>query len=75
MLPLRVVPSDHALRYYLLCVANIFTFQRLRALRDFTDRFAVDAKGVAVRHIAGEEWLFFGPATYKPQVCFVLTTK
>ncbi|KAH3761611.1 major vault protein [Pelomyxa schiedti] len=54
VLPLKVVSASHALR--------------LRATRDFVDRFARDARNSPIKRIAGEEWLFRGPATYLPQV-------
>jgi len=49
VLPLRVVEVNSALR--------------LRAIRDFEDRYANFES-----RKAGEEWLFNGPATYYPQV-------
>eukprot|EP00727_Mastigamoeba_balamuthi_P005074 m51a1_g14565 putative major vault protein (1512) ;mRNA; f:1049567-1056001 len=53
VLPLRVVLQDQALR--------------LEATRDFVDRFSKNADGTPVRRVAGEAWLFRGPATYLPQ--------
>jgi major vault protein len=37
----------------------------LRCIRDFTD--GADAK-TAAKRVAGDEWLFEGPATYLPRV-------
>lgn len=50
--PLQVVQANHALR--------------LRGIRDFTETSA-DGKTV-IKRLAGDEWLFEGPATYKPRV-------
>jgi major vault protein len=50
--PLQVVQANHALR--------------LRGVRDFTET-AADGKTV-IKRLAGDEWLFEGPATYKPRV-------
>jgi major vault protein len=52
--PLQVVGPNQALR--------------LRCIRDFSDDVTKDAKGKAVPRVAGDEWLFEGPATYKPRV-------
>eukprot|EP01126_Amoeba_proteus_P007568 TRINITY_DN12717_c0_g1_i7.p1 TRINITY_DN12717_c0_g1~~TRINITY_DN12717_c0_g1_i7.p1 ORF type:complete len:393 (-),score=106.64 TRINITY_DN12717_c0_g1_i7:183-1274(-) len=52
--PLEVVPSNTALR--------------LRALRDFNDKFTGE------KHEAGEEWWFTGPGTFIPQVELVQVT-
>lgn len=51
--PLQVVSENSALR--------------LRAKRDFVDRYAKDDQGRALKRRAGEEWLFSGLATYQPQ--------
>jgi major vault protein len=51
--PLQIVAENAALR--------------LRAKRDFVDRYAKDGQGRAVKRRAGEEWLFGGLATYVPQ--------
>jgi major vault protein len=50
--PLQVVQANHALR--------------LRAIRDFQETLA-DGK-TKVKRLAGDEWLFEGPATYIPRV-------
>lgn len=61
--PLQVVGPNQALR--------------LRCIRDFADAPAPapggdkkkdDAKAKAVKRVAGDEWLFEGPATYLPRV-------
>jgi hypothetical protein len=41
---------------------------KLRANRDFEDKFGVPASSPPVKRSAGSEWLFEGPATYIPQV-------
>lgn len=51
--PLQVVRENSALR--------------LRATRDFVDRYEKDSQGKEVKRRAGEEWLFLGLATYYPQ--------
>lgn len=51
--PLQVVKENHALR--------------IRAKRDFVDRYTKDGLGKAVKRRAGEEWMFSGLATYFPQ--------
>lgn len=51
--PLQVVAENSALR--------------LRAKRDFVDRYMKDASGKFLKRRAGEEWLFTGLATYYPQ--------
>lgn len=51
--PLHVVPENSALR--------------LRAKRDFVDRYATDSAGKPIKRRAGEEWIFPGLATYLPQ--------
>mmetsp|Transcript_35292 Transcript_35292/g.58082 ORF Transcript_35292/g.58082 Transcript_35292/m.58082 type:complete len:847 (-) Transcript_35292:522-3062(-) len=54
---LEVVAKNHALR--------------LRAVRDFTDEAAAGggaAAAAAAARVAGDEWLFMGPATYLPRV-------
>lgn len=51
--PLQVVAENTALR--------------LRAKRDFVDRYAKDEAGKPVKRRAGEEWQFAGLATYYPQ--------
>jgi len=50
--PLRVIEENTALR--------------LKSLREFEDKFAVEGK--PIRRKAGDEWLFKGPGTYIPQV-------
>jgi len=40
------------------------TALRLSAIRDFTEEF----EGTNVRRLAGQEWLFKGPATYIPRI-------
>jgi len=50
--PLQVVQANHALR--------------LRGTRDFAET-AADAK-TQIQRLAGDEWLFEGPATYLPRV-------
>eukprot|EP01114_Cavostelium_apophysatum_P013372 TRINITY_DN3226_c0_g1_i1.p1 TRINITY_DN3226_c0_g1~~TRINITY_DN3226_c0_g1_i1.p1 ORF type:complete len:475 (+),score=78.45 TRINITY_DN3226_c0_g1_i1:34-1425(+) len=52
--PLRVVPTDVALR--------------IRAVRTFYDRYAAGDNGKPLKRDAGDEWLFVGSATYMPQV-------
>lgn len=52
--PLQIVKENFALR--------------IRAKRDFVDRYAKDSTGkVALKRRAGEEWMFTGLATYYPQ--------
>ena len=51
--PLQVVKENNALR--------------IRAKRDFVDRYAKDAQGKPIKRRAGEEWMFRGLATYYPQ--------
>jgi len=51
--PLQVVAENSALR--------------LRAKRDFVDRYLKDASGKFIKRRAGEEWLFTGLSTYYPQ--------
>jgi len=53
--PLQVVQANHALR--------------LRGTRDFDETVqGADGKDKVIRRVAGDEWLFEGPATYHPRV-------
>jgi major vault protein len=52
--PLQVVGPNQALR--------------LRCIRDFSDDVTRGNDNKAVNRVAGDEWLFEGPATYKPRV-------
>lgn len=50
-------------------VVAVDTALRLRAQRDFNDCLATEeGKMEEVARVAGDEWLFRGPGTYKPQV-------
>jgi len=61
--PFPLYDGEKSGQVQLLRVVEENTALRLKAIRDFKDRYA---NGKARR--AGEEWLFYGRATYFPQV-------
>jgi len=52
--PLQVVQANHALR--------------LRGIRDFDEVIGEGKDAKVIKRLAGDEWLFEGPATYLPRV-------
>lgn len=64
--PFPLYPGEQLLEtIQRLQVVKTDTALRLRALRDFTD---TTESGKTFKRIAGDEWLFEGPGTYRPRV-------
>jgi len=62
--PFPLYPGEKLMGLYQLTVVQENKALKLRAIRNFTDLSSKNP----IERVAGEEWIFVGPATYFPQI-------